>query len=332
MGISQPAGPLKEFLVVGDPHVTVEELDDCRALRDLVLAECRKHWYQGVIFLGDLHHNHASVRIEVLDFWRGFFQELETLYAEALVLVGNHDRGHDQNSRVNSVWPYEGSAAVIDTPRVIHDILFVPWCPTHEEFLAAVKDNKRPTVICHQTFTGAKYENGMYASDGIDPDAVPANSIISGHIHTPMTFGRVFYPGAPRWRTAADANVNRAIYRMRFMDGMLLETERVETAGHCRQLVDLDIYENEEFKVPDPKVPYSLVVTLHGTQAWIDGIRPQLPAGTRVRTDVVREKEIRVRESDGIPVALRKYVGAAKPRNQTSNEVLAKLVEERVRL
>ena len=41
-----------------------------------------------------------------------------------------------------------------------------------------------PTVlVCHSEFSGSQFENGFYSPHGFNPDEIPFDTIISGHIH-----------------------------------------------------------------------------------------------------------------------------------------------------
>jgi hypothetical protein len=68
-------------------------------------------------------------------------------------------------------------------PAVLPRPNSVPWLPPR-------RSRMRHEVVCHATFNGARYENGFYAKEALDPDAVPQKRIISGHIHTPASSAR----------------------------------------------------------------------------------------------------------------------------------------------
>jgi len=58
---------------VGDPHVVVDELEECRRLVDAIRAFALNQKATRVVFLGDQTHNHSTARLEVLHFWRQAF-------------------------------------------------------------------------------------------------------------------------------------------------------------------------------------------------------------------------------------------------------------------
>jgi DNA repair exonuclease SbcCD nuclease subunit len=202
-----------KVLLVGDMHVVPEELQDCQkvidAIRDTVVWGIKNSKIDTAVFMGDQHHTHAVVRLEVLSFWREALLELGKL-CKVVLLKGNHDAPADINSRIHVLEAYEGlpNVVVIDKATTIDGIDFVPYMPA-QAFVETVKDLKAPTLICHQTFQGAQYENGFFAHDGIELSLTPHKHVFSGHIHTPQSWDKLIYVGSPRWRTVSDANVNR---------------------------------------------------------------------------------------------------------------------------
>jgi hypothetical protein len=101
---------------------------------------------------------------------------------------------------------------VVDEPRVVlPGILFVPYVHDPAEFVQICQQYpEAKTVVCHQTFAGSYFENGFLTPDGVEPNLLPQEQVISGHVHSPQRIGKVWYPGAPRWRTVSDANTERA--------------------------------------------------------------------------------------------------------------------------
>ena len=131
---------------------------------------------------------------------------------------------------------------VVDEPtRIGPGVIAIPHRDSGEDFLSLCSEYPEDaTVVCHQTFNGGQYDNGFYAKDGIDPNLVPQPMILSGHIHAPQSFGKVWYVGAPRWRTASDANVERAIWVVEHDDlGNIVSKTPVRTGETCRRIWEL---------------------------------------------------------------------------------------------
>jgi DNA repair exonuclease SbcCD nuclease subunit len=322
------------ILTIGDPHVTVEEIPDCERLIDCVIQAGRDCRPDIILFLGDLFHTHALVRIEVMEFWRRSFKRLWEAFPEADIyaMVGNHDRSHDMSVKGCAIQATP-LVHVVDEPiEARPGVWFAPWYPTAKDFLSALTPGD--VLFCHQTFDGSKYENGFWAPDGIDPNLVPFQIVISGHIHTPQEFGRVWYPGAPRWRSATDANVERAIWAVKIEDGDVVSRKPYNTADFCRVLVHvMDVQGSIDVVIPDlidsPRT--SVRVDIHGSPEYIATAREYWdPRGARIATFPVLPAAPAVRESEGIAVALQKFVDNWQPRYGTPPEALKRLVQERI--
>jgi predicted phosphodiesterase len=299
-----------KILLVGDPHVVVDELADAQVLLDLVKASAIKHSVDYVVFLGDQHHNHGVVRIEVMDFWSRNLEQLSDF--KTIMLVGNHDRSLDTS-----------------TPETINGIRFIPWVATTQDFLDAV-DQDTTKIICHQTFDGAKYDNGMFAPDGVPPSKVWADKIVSGHIHTPSKFSHVWYPGAPRWRTQSDVNVDRAIH---VVDEDLDIVASIPTVGHCRALYRIQDIEGVQCDELTIQQPASVSVVVQGHQSYVTTKTAYWSEkGYSVVPIVVGMAKTEIKESEGIHVALQKHVSGFKPKYGTPWKTLQSMVAERIKL
>jgi len=323
-----------KLLLVGDPHVTVEEIPDCQALLDLVLGTARQHHPDYVVFLGDLHHGHAVVRVEVMDFWKRNLAVLGQDGQKSILLVGNHDRPNNVNLKMDALVYESPTTHVVSEPEAIGDVRFVPWTPSNEEFVAACGDAK--VIFAHQEFKGGQFDNGMFIPNGVDPDSIPATAIVSGHIHKPAMFGTVWYPGSPRWRTASDANVDRAIWLVEVQDGQVSDSGPglgpISTRGVCRALYHIEDIEGnpaqETFPVQEPA---RVTVNVRGGAEYVNTRKAFWAAqGASVATFPTQETVRDVRESDGLPRALQKHIAQYKPKYGTPVEVLTKMVNERI--
>lgn len=324
----------KDFIIVGDPHVVVEELDECRRLAAFILEKQRLHPEATTILLGDLYNNHANIRVEVMAFWDQFFADA----TKTIALVGNHDRPHHGDSRTHSLMAHakHPGVQVVDKPVAVDGIGLFPYMETPEAFaeaLKAVGDIKY--LICHQTFQGARYEAGFYAPDGVPTESLPAGlQVISGHIHSPQKVGdRVWYPGAPRWRSVADANIDRFVYLVRLdltssLSPMVVEQWPTETAG-CTPIRIQTVETMTE--VEAVTVTPGLRVQLQGDEAFVRKAEKALKEkGVRFRSQVVGAIGNQVRESEGVISALGRYLDTFQAPNGTTKEELRSLLASRV--
>jgi len=320
---------LKDFIVVGDPHVVVEELDECRRLAAFILEKQRQHPEATTVLLGDLYNNHSNIRVEVLAFWEQFFSEAKNTIA----IVGNHDRPHKGGEGEHALMAHT-NAAVVDQPTVIDGVGFMPYMETPEAFVEALKGLDVRHLFCHQTFQGARYEAGFYAPDGVATESLPADlHVISGHIHSPQQIGRVWYPGAPRWRSVADANVDRFIYLVRLdvtssTPAKVVEQWPTESAG-CTPIRIKTVATAEELEAVTPAP--GLRIQVQGAEAFVKAAEKALKEkGVRFRSQVVGGAVSAVRESEGVAIAFGHYIDSFQAPNGTPKDALKKLVATRI--
>lgn len=338
-----------KVLVVGDVHAVPDELQDCTQLLSLVRQVCREYNINEVWWSGDQFNTHSVLRMEVVYWWKVSFKALRSEGIRSVCLVGNHDQsspGSEQNA-MRACFENEPGVMVVDKPMVHRGVLMVPYMHSEEEFLKAVnasslvddvrnrdslQEVKERVLFCHQTFNGCKYENGFLASDGFDLSKVPQGTVISGHIHTGQSFDKLWYVGAPRWRTLSDANVDRAVWMLEFSEkGELLKKTPFDTSAFCRPIRYVE-------DTPDSPIEGKLDansswrIDVKGPESWCESRKNLwLEAGARVRT--FPEKVVRqgtVRESEGIEVAFKGYLQSFSPKYGTPVERLAELAKERL--
>lgn len=317
---------MAKWLLIGDPHAVVDELDDCQRLIDGVLRTVQEEKPDRIIFLGDQFHTHAIMHVEVMAFWRRAFKALSH-EVETWALVGNHDMPGDGASKSHALMACEGTGVhIVDKPVVVDGVLLVPYQHRGDDFRDIVLRAEAKTVICHQTFDGSKYENGFFAQDGIQLTGLEGRYFISGHIHTPQAYGNVMYVGAPRWRSLSDAGINRALVLMD-LSATPKPLKLIPTEGWCQKLVYLeDRQENPSTETLNPSWKY--VIDVHGDEAFIKARKAHW-AGARVRTFRVTEAAPRVSESMGIGKALLAFVDGYKPKYGTSPAILKEMVAQR---
>mgnify|MGYP003386231536 CR=1 FL=1 len=340
------------YILIGDPHVVVDELAECERLMDFVrqklqtLADPTRQSLR-VVFLGDLYNNHAHVRVEVMDFWTRTFNRLKDVpgndipAVQVYALVGNHDRPHVGDTGHALQAHHQRNLRVIgtgsDCDQLTDAVAFVGYHPTNEGFLKEVHDQAAAgakLIFGHQTINGAKYENGFFAPDGVPVEQLPEGvKLISGHIHTPQTVGPCWYVGAPRWRSISDANVDRHIHFIE-VDGETGEYEVVRswsTDEVCTPIRLKTITTMEEAKELQ-KAP-GLRVTVEGDESYVKKASEILRSkGIRFRGVITHGHMVpgQIRESEGVPQAFQRFFQTFDPPGKTPKDVLQKMVAERV--
>ncbi len=318
-------------LLVGDPHATADALKEMRRLIDHIYAVAEAEKPDQILLLGDQYHTHSVIHLAVMTFWSEAFKRLGTLGIPVRAMVGNHDMSGNAGAIETSMQAHTAQVEVIDTPRVSNGILYHPYTADHEAFVRNCNSYpEAKTIICHQSFDGAQFDNGFYDPDGIDVNLIPQTQVISGHVHTPQEFGKVWYPGAPRWRTVADANTERAIWLVEHdQSGALVGRRSFPTNVCCRSIHLLEDRIEAQVKIPTGNV--SVVVDVYGTREYVNSRKGELEgAGVRVRTFPDVEKSIKVRESDGIATAYRAFISSYVSKNGTPPSVIWDMSVKRI--
>ncbi len=313
-----------EMILVGDPHATAASIPELNNIVDLLLELSPPR----VVFLGDLFHTHQIVHLSVLEFWRASMSRLVAAGIEVVALVGNHDMSTGHNNTVHALNSLRDlNITIVDAPKIIGpNIVAMPYY-SNDEFLKAASALDGELLICHQTFEGAKYENGFYAPNAVDAELVRASKIISGHIHTGAEFGKVWYPGTPRWMTVNDANVDKGIWKVSW-DGTIYTKDFISTSRICQPVEVLMWKEGEDAPKPrhtNAKVTYDLF----GKKEFLDLAQAQVRAiGGNYRLHQEGTSAASVNEAKGASESWVSFLSSYKSQRNTPPEVLRTKFEE----
>ena len=191
-------------LITTDTHFSDHPRDAHRFdLFPWLAKQAEKHKAQSIYFLGDLTEDkdrHSGVLVNRV------VNELVGLSYNSgkvvVVLRGNHDCIDAKN-------PFFGFLTLYPNVTFIsHRLMIDEALPTKKLFLAHSRDPEKDWAgidfsrydyaFVHQTFDGAKAENGQQLS-GISTSRVKGikRQVFSGDIHVPQTIGKVTYVGAP---------------------------------------------------------------------------------------------------------------------------------------
>jgi DNA repair exonuclease SbcCD nuclease subunit len=329
----------KKLLLVGDVHATVEELPECEKLLQYISQIVEGQHVDYVCFLGDQFNTHENVRVEVSNFWDKWFCALSN-YTQVYALVGNHDQV-GPGSRLNSMSVHR-AVSVVDAPMFLSEenescVILSPHFYDNEEFVAKCNQivtdcgqSELPTLICHQTFNGVKYENGFFAPEGVEPKDLKFKQIISGHIHSPQTFANVTYIGAPRWRTANDTSIEeRNLWLFDVAPGQPLTVAKLfPTSKVCTRIVTLT--DTEAFPITEFNQNCKYVIDIRGSMEFCKRREQELKAeNVKINIFPNKAKVVKVRESEGIAISYSRYLESYKPKYGTSLEKLKEISKER---
>lgn len=293
-----------KILRVGDPHVRVANIDESDALLALIADLAIKHKVDRIEILGDLFHTHAILRLEVLEFWTNALEHLSDI-CEVVVLVGNHDQTGDYNSQSSALDIFDKlrikNLRIATLPIVFGPIAYVSYIHDPVKFVDIANNLainfSAKVLVCHQTFNGSKFESGMYAPDGIDPDLLKFDTIISGHIHAQQRFGKVIYPGTARWDTASDANQPKGLLVFEHDDltGAILSEEFISTETVCRPIISISYKEGETILPIQEGARVS--VELIGSSVWCSQEKEKLKGKCSVKTKITDRKQTTARSA-----------------------------------
>jgi DNA repair exonuclease SbcCD nuclease subunit len=336
---------MKRFLVVGDPHIKPEDLEEGQRLIDYILDIALDTKPSRIVLMGDLFHTHSIVHVEVMHFWQKAVERLAMLWP-VVVLLGNHDGPHDMKDGVHALTALSmiPGVQVVDKPQMLKctisyedndHIAFVPFMRHNDEFVAACNALAplAKTIYCHQEFDGAKYDNGFYSKHGVQPEAIVQETVISGHIHTGQEFGKVWYVGAPRWMTASDANQDRYIWVIDHdEEGKIVARTSRKTDPACQRIVQVKDTPNAPADIQSMDPSWKVIVDIVGPAAWVKERKDAWRGKARIRTFVEEGKKVVVRESEGISTAFVKYLGGFQSPNGTPASVLEELCRNRLQI
>jgi UDP-2,3-diacylglucosamine pyrophosphatase LpxH len=330
-------------LYVGDVHATVGELEDCQRLTNYIKTVAASNKVDNIVFLGDQYHNHDIVRLGVVQFWSNAVHELSKVADRLIFLVGNHDKPNDANATMDAMQIHtdQQNVLVVSFPIAISGIVYAPYAHDRSEFVdtvnALAKSGMSKTLVCHQTFDGSKYENGFYCEDGVDHNSLQVDHIISGHIHSPQSFGKVQYLGAPRWRSISDANIERTIMVVEHAeDGSIISQQHFSTSGVCRPIYEYEDTQNGATVTVDQVKSdidrgAKVFVSLAGTPEYVHAQKGLYKAaGAIVRCRFIGTTTAKVKESDGIDVAFTKYAGSVATKHGSDPAAVVKNIQSRM--
>lgn len=294
------------ILRLGDPHVQPSNLDESRRLLEFLLQIAIEKKVDRIEIEGDLFHTHEVIRLGVLKFWRKWLGILSEGF-ETFVLVGNHDLSGNHSSSDNALSVFVGlneKLKIIESPWLSGPIGYLPYIHSNSEFIKEANDLAdlgARFLVSHTTYAGSKYDNGMYAPDGVDPELIDSRyvGLLSGHVHSEQEYGRVIYPGTARWLTASDANKRKGIWLYSHDDllGTVLSKEFISTESVCTPLISIEWHEGQ----PEPLMPEGarVSVELTGTSNWISQVKSSLKSKCSIRTRITDSKKLENRKSGG---------------------------------
>lgn len=323
-----------KIIEIGDLHVKKDNIEESKRfiqwLSTVISRVKNENNELSVIFLGDQFNDFGIARVEVIEFWTWATNFLcKFLYPSNIVyLVGNHDRNSEGTETAMKAFSDKGVIVDKDPVRLNSEVGAIGFLRDNSEFEEKARSlykNGARIIYCHQEFNGAKFETGMYAPHGVDPAILPPDlKFRVGHFHAKQSFGNISYVGTPRHLTKSDIGETKGIH---IFDLKTKTEEFIPTPDNvCEPLVQIVIKEGES--LPEAKITNKTYIELCGTKEWCKKTEKQIPQGTKVNcsyTDIV--KEIKIKESDGIPLSFMKFFETQEIPSEIKDEVLRQIYE-----
>lgn len=269
---------------IGDPHVTLSNIKDAEKLIDFVIEKAKENEVDRVEFMGDLFHTHAVKRLEVEQFWYKSFLKITDAGFTVLSLVGNHDqmgKGSEEFSALDTL-SHITDVRIIHAPETYNNITYIGYHRDLDKLVELANSKPNKCLIAHSTFTGATYENGFYAEDGVEPSLFVHDEIISGHIHKQQQVGKCFYIGTPKWDTLSDANHEKGIWLFEHNDdGSVKSKEFISTKMVVTPIMKYIVNEGDE--IPEINPNFKNYIELVGKSSWIVKIKKKIKGLAQIK-------------------------------------------------
>ena len=237
-------------LITSDLHLTDASRDEYRwGLFPWIREQIAKYNVDEVFVCGDLtdaKDRHSSLLVN------RFVDEFSSLakIAKVYLIRGNHDYISEQYPffmfmRMLAGWSTENGLDFIREPTKIKtkngNVLMLPNTKNYEEEWSGISLAACDYILCHQTFDGAKAENGQ-ALNGIPPLFFKGfkGQVISGDVHVPQRISKnIEYVGAPYRVHFGDSFTPRVLLLRSGVASDLYFPTRSRELLECRTLRDV---------------------------------------------------------------------------------------------
>ena len=188
-----------KYTIVGDPHLTLKNLESMEKLIKHVESLGRT-----TIWLGDMLDTKEIIRGKCLNFWIEYFKKSTLSH---IVLVGNHDY-FNLECEDHSLRALKTSGTVIvDKPTVIDGMMFLPYIHSPDAIRKIISSVPASVLIGHLDIKGFDMGNNFKSDVGLSPkDLEKFKLVISGHYHKHQTFKNIVYVGSPMTLSFGEAN------------------------------------------------------------------------------------------------------------------------------
>lgn len=173
---------------------------DCEDFIIWMIEEAKKREITKCIFMGDWHHNRASINVSTLNYTNSNLKRLNDSFEEVYMIMGNHDLYYREKREIHSIPMadvYPNITIVNDKMLVQDDIALVPWLVDDDH--KKLKNLNVKYIFGHFELPHF-YMNAMVQmpdhGHGVKPDDMKyADYVFSGHFHKRQQKGNIVYTG-----------------------------------------------------------------------------------------------------------------------------------------
>ena len=210
-------------LIVTDTHLGLYQDSDkwldivLQFFKDIVFY-CNKNDIHEIFHLGDFFDNRKSLNTKTQHIAHRIAKVLGVGGLHTKIVVGNHDCYFKNQIHPTSLELFNkySHIDIIDEPRVVDDVLLVPWGG-----FDLVYEGKVPKYCFgHFAINGFHMNDSYICKAGMEVAKFKDfELVLSGHFHTPSKQGNITYLGATYGQTFHDVGGARGFYT--FEDGKL---------------------------------------------------------------------------------------------------------------
>ena len=182
---------------------------DCEDFLIWMIDEAHKRDIKKCIFMGDWHHNRASINVSTLNYTVSNLQRLNDAFDEVHMLTGNHDLYYREKREIHSIpmtQQFPKINIVNDEMYMDDNVALIPWLV--EDEWKRLKEVNCKYMFGHfelpsfymNALVQMPDHGGLKAEDLSKPEKV-----FTGHFHKRQEKGNVIYTGNAFAHNYADA-------------------------------------------------------------------------------------------------------------------------------
>ena len=177
---------------------SIQHNTDCDNFIDWVVSVAKEENCETGFFLGDWHHNRATINLHTLDFSLKALEKLNNTFENFYFIVGNHDLYYRDKRDVHGVgWAkHLPNIKIVDDWFTQEDVTIVPWLVRDD--YKKIKNVKSKYVLGHFELPHFKMNANVRMPDTGEIQAehfTGIDYVFSGHFHMRQQQKNIHYIG-----------------------------------------------------------------------------------------------------------------------------------------